>query len=358
MVDRRESGTPDAAPGWEWDGHNFRCIRCRTRAGDGHQPTCALHRHLLRAMQLWEAETGEAPPPSEASKSLTYTDGLRKGKERAAREVASVLNATEAVLRDDEVDLEDVTTPAKAKEAQLELVAHVRDQLADLLEHAEEEAERRPNEASTKMPNYAQATIDTVLGTETDEEGEERSGRCHSSITSRSDEHETYNCDLTEGHGGPHTNAKGAVWTDANTMLQPTADGRRGIDEARNAIEWHLAHCEGNGSHKTLCICTGKPDEATIDALELALDEIRRHRTSQAKREENRRLADAFDLGRRKGIEASIARVKLCSDTYSRSRGMSGKLDDVGFARVTTAKDICEALSELVSLPEGERTDA
>lgn len=43
--------------------------------------------------------------------------------------VSEVLDAVEAVIRDDEIDLSDVDTPAKAKEAQLELVAHLRDQL-------------------------------------------------------------------------------------------------------------------------------------------------------------------------------------------------------------------------------------
>lgn len=43
--------------------------------------------------------------------------------------VAEVLDHAEAVLRDDEVDLSDVDSPQKAKTAQLELIAHLRDQL-------------------------------------------------------------------------------------------------------------------------------------------------------------------------------------------------------------------------------------
>lgn len=54
--------------------------------------------------------------------------------------VAAVLDAVEAVLQDDEVDLSDVDSPAKAKTAQLELVAHIRDQLVDVLRAEEERA--------------------------------------------------------------------------------------------------------------------------------------------------------------------------------------------------------------------------
>lgn len=54
-----------------------------------------------------------------------------------AKTVAEVLDATEAVIRDGEVDLDEVTTPEKAREALLELVAHIRDQLCDVLLDAE-----------------------------------------------------------------------------------------------------------------------------------------------------------------------------------------------------------------------------
>lgn len=43
--------------------------------------------------------------------------------------VDEVLDAVEAVVEDDEIDLSDVTSPAAAKRAQLELIAHIRDQL-------------------------------------------------------------------------------------------------------------------------------------------------------------------------------------------------------------------------------------
>lgn len=52
----------------------------------------------------------------------------------ARRELGELLDSVEAVIRDGELDLSDVTSPAKAKDAQLELVAHIRDQLAHLLE--------------------------------------------------------------------------------------------------------------------------------------------------------------------------------------------------------------------------------
>lgn len=51
-----------------------------------------------------------------------------------ALRVAEVLDAVEAVIQDDEIDLTDIDSPEKAKAAQLELVAHIRDQLASVLE--------------------------------------------------------------------------------------------------------------------------------------------------------------------------------------------------------------------------------
>jgi hypothetical protein len=88
--------------------------------------------------------TGAIDPSSASSPAGTSAEGLvtrermrdrvREGREFERGRVAAALDHAEAVLRDGEVDLDDVTTPEKARVAQLELIAHLRDQLCDVLE--------------------------------------------------------------------------------------------------------------------------------------------------------------------------------------------------------------------------------
>lgn len=77
--------------------------------------------HELRALR-------EMPslPESYVRRTEQPTDARRRGSSPI---VADVLDAAEAVIEDGEIDFADVTTPEAAKKAQLELIAHLRDQL-------------------------------------------------------------------------------------------------------------------------------------------------------------------------------------------------------------------------------------
>lgn len=77
-----------------------------------------------------------------ADEAMSLTALLQSVADQARARVVDALDAAEAVVQDDEVDLSDVTSPAAAKTAQLELIAHLRDQLCADSEPAAAPAER------------------------------------------------------------------------------------------------------------------------------------------------------------------------------------------------------------------------
>lgn len=96
--------------------------------GEGAGLVVAVARAMLASHKALQAD-GQAGLMPGSAKWFDLEDALRAA-DATSRTVAEVLDAVEAVIADGEFDFDDVTTPEKAKASALEVLAHVRDQLA------------------------------------------------------------------------------------------------------------------------------------------------------------------------------------------------------------------------------------